>query len=95
MLDGIHAKHGITAIIEGRCPYGGADLHAQQWAEDRGVKNLGFPMVGRAGPDRNTKMLDEGKPTHCLAFPGGNGTRDMVRKASLRLGTAQVHEVKP
>ena len=26
LLDGIHAKHGIVVVIEGRCPLGGADL---------------------------------------------------------------------
>lgn len=93
LLDGIHAKHTITCIIEGRCPYGGADLHAQKWAEARGVKNEGFPMVGRQGPARNSRMLAEGKPTHCLAFPGGTGTADMVGKARAALGDNCVHAV--
>lgn len=94
LLDGIHAKHGIEVVIEGRCPLGGADLHAQRWAEARGVENLGFPMVGRAGPTRNSRMLAEGQPTHCLAFPGWRGTADMVRKAKMALGEAQVHEAR-
>lgn len=94
MLDGLHKKYGIKVIIEGRCPFGGADLHAQTWAETRGVENLGFPMVGRAGPARNSKMLVEGKPTHCLAFPGGSGTADMTRKAIAALGEDRVHIVR-
>jgi hypothetical protein len=93
LLDGIHAKHGIETIIEGRCPYGGADRHAQEWAEARGVENLGFPMVGRAGPARNSRMLAEGCPTHCLSLPGGRGTADMVRKATAALGRDHVHVV--
>lgn len=93
MLDGIHAKHRIAVVIEGRCPLGGADRFAQQWAEMRGVENIGFPMIGRAGPARNSKMLSEGHPTHCLAFPGGRGTADMVRKAVAALGADKVHEV--
>ncbi|RYG88415.1 MAG: DUF2493 domain-containing protein [Alphaproteobacteria bacterium] len=93
LLDGIHRKHGIAVVIEGRCPHGGADLHAQSWAEDRGVENLGFPMVGRAGPARNTRMLKEGRPTHCLSFPGGTGTADMTRKAIAALGEQRVHRV--
>lgn len=95
ILDGLHAKHGIEVVIEGRCPYGGADLHAQQWAEARGVENLGFPMKGRAGPARNSRMLAEGEPTHCIAFPGGNGTADMTRKAIAKLGRERVHIVTP
>lgn len=34
----------------------------------------------RAGFDRNQRMLDEGKPTHALGFPGGTGTADMIRR---------------
>jgi hypothetical protein len=34
-----------------------------------------------AGSKRNQKMLDEGKPDLVLAFPGGTGTADMVRRA--------------
>lgn len=34
-----------------------------------------------AGPIRNQRMLDEGKPDLVVAFPGGRGTEDMVRRA--------------
>ena len=36
-----------------------------------------------AGPIRNQRMLDEGKPDRVLAFPltGSKGTWDMVRRA--------------
>jgi hypothetical protein len=34
----------------------------------------------RAGFIRNQQMLDEGKPTHALGFPGGAGTADMRRR---------------
>lgn len=34
-----------------------------------------------AGGIRNQRMLDEGKPDLVLAFPGGKGTADMVRRA--------------
>ena len=30
-----------------------------------------------AGFVRNQRMIDEGKPTHALEFPGGSGTADM------------------
>jgi hypothetical protein len=37
---------------------------------------------GRSGgPKRNQQMLEEGKPDLVLAFPGGRGTADMVRRA--------------
>lgn len=34
-----------------------------------------------AGIRRNTRMIEEGRPDLCVAFPGGPGTADMVRKA--------------
>lgn len=34
-----------------------------------------------AGPIRNSQMLVEGKPDLVVAFPGGVGTADMVKKA--------------
>ena len=33
---------------------------------------------------RNTRMLENGKPTLVVAFPGGPGTADTVRKAEAR-----------
>ena len=92
-LDGIHAKHNITCIIEGRRPMGRADLHAKRWAEARGIENIGFPTVSRQGPARNSRMLAEGRPTHCLAFPGERGASDMLHKAWAVLGRDRVHRV--
>lgn len=34
-----------------------------------------------AGHIRNQRMIDEGKPDLVVAFPGGTGTADMVRRA--------------
>jgi hypothetical protein len=38
-------------------------------------------------------MLDQGKPEVVVAFPGGRGTADMVRRA--KLAKILVVEVKP
>lgn len=43
----------------------------------------GTPYNVLAGPNRNTRMLREGKPTLGIAFPGGNGTADMIRKCHM------------
>lgn len=43
----------------------------------RGVYGL-FNL--RAGFYRNQRMIDEGKPTHALGFPGGSGTADMLSR---------------
>jgi hypothetical protein len=34
-----------------------------------------------AGPIRNKKMVDEGKPDLVIAFPGGKGTENMVNNS--------------
>jgi len=43
----------------------------------------------RAGPIRNQRMLEEGQPDLIVAFPGGHGTADMVRRA--RQAGIEVH----
>lgn len=71
----------LECVIHGAAR--GADSLAGLWAKQRGVPEWAFPaqwdIFGKAaGPMRNKQMLDEGKPTHVLAFPGGSGTRHMV-----------------
>ena len=72
-------------VIHGACPYGGADILAEDWAKSREVPYYGMParfkLSGRrAGPDRNARMLKT-NPDLVLAFPGGTGTADMMGKA--------------
>lgn len=83
VLDGLHRKHGITALIHGNAK--GADALADDWAAGK-VQTLTFTPAWEehgkaAGPIRNQKMLDEGKPDMVVAFPGGRGTADMVKRA--------------
>jgi hypothetical protein len=64
----------------------GADWCAGAVAELRDIPQSVFKADwkahGRAaGPIRNQQMLDQGKPDLVLAFPGGRGTADMVRRA--------------
>ena len=46
-----------------------------------------------AGPIRNAEMLADFKPDTVIAFPGGRGTADMVRKA--KAAGVRVIEVTP
>lgn len=60
-----------------------AEEYAAEWSK-----------YGRsAGPIRNQRMLDEGKPDFVVAFPGGRGTADMVQRA--RAAGVEVVEVSP
>lgn len=84
-LDGLSAKYGaVDAVIYGAAT--GADSLVREWAKLRRVPHIGFPAewprLGKAaGPLRNQRMLADGKPDLVVAFPGGRGTADMVRRA--------------
>lgn len=84
VLDKLHAEVGISLIIQGGAR--GADELAFGWARANGVEEIQFDADWEnqgsfAGPARNKRMLDEGRPDLVIAFPGGKGTADMVRKA--------------
>lgn len=71
-------------IIAGKAR--GADTLAIDWAvinwQDFKEYPADWDRHGKAaGFIRNQQMLDEGKPDLVVAFPGGNGTADMVRRA--------------
>lgn len=79
-----------VVIVQGECPYGGADLYAKEWAESEreyGVSHESHPaeIVGGKiqGPARNQKMVDLGADL-CVAFPGpgSRGTWDCLRRAA-------------
>lgn len=81
----LDALRGImSALICGGAP--GADTIAWDWGWSRNFHCERFfadwKANGRAaGPIRNQRMIDEGKPTLVLAFSGGRGTADMIRRA--------------
>jgi hypothetical protein len=75
---------GVACVIEGGAS--GADRQAREWALKLGVPVLTFHADWfahgpGAGPLRNRRMLEEGKPDIVVAFPGGPGTRNMVKQA--------------
>lgn len=89
VLGRIHRERGIDVVIEGNAK--GADRIAGFWARKHKIHNLKFTADWRAhgnaaGPIRNQRMLEEGRPDLVVAFPRangqwGNGTMDMVRRA--------------
>lgn len=96
VLDKYHAAVGIDVIIEGGAR--GADQLAAIWSGEHGAELERFEADWEnqgsfAGPRRNTRMLNEGKPDLVIAFPGGRGTADMVKKA--RKAGVEVIEIAP
>ena len=84
ILDAAKREYGNVEIINGGAS--GADKLAEAWAFARNVTCAAYPAdwkkYGRAaGPIRNQRMLDKGRPELVIAFPGGRGTDDMVRRA--------------
>lgn len=74
----------ITVVIEGGAR--GADCMARMWATRNELRNDTHPANWdaygpKAGPIRNQQMLDNAKPDLVVAFSGGRGTADMVRRA--------------
>ena len=83
-MDLFHSRTPITLLIHGGAK--GADNLAKNWAKSHGVKILPFEAEWEkfgpaAGPIRNSRMIDEGRPDAVIAFPGGTGTANCVAKA--------------
>lgn len=81
MRDNIGTK---MRIIEGEAI--GADFLARVWAKYRHLPFKGYKAEWKkygkaAGPKRNQQMLDEEDIHLAIAFPGGTGTADMVKRA--------------
>lgn len=87
-----------SILIHGGAP--GADAHAADHATDEAWEAIFvFPArwgrySTKAGPIRNQRMIDEGKPDVVVAFPGGRGTADMVRRAE-KAGVTVVRPLLP
>lgn len=97
-LDFIRAYCGIKTVVHGYAE--GADTLAEEWAQERGVSTLPFPVSNEewrlygkpAGIRRNAAMLKAVPGINLgVAFPGGPGTLDMIT----RLGKAQIPIYEP
>ena len=80
-LDAVHAKIGITHVIEGGAR--GADRIGRLWAVDHGIPVTTVIAEWdlhkrRAGYLRNVKMAEQPGVKAVLALPGGAGTQMMV-----------------
>lgn len=77
-----------VVIRHGDCPYGGVDLHAENWAKAReqlwDPRPADWDTYGKAaGPIRNAEMIALGADL-CIGFPGprSRGTWDCLEKAT-------------
>lgn len=90
----IVGREKATVIIHGGAR--GADAEAGKLAWGRGLQvevfHPDWSQGRKAGPLRNQRMLDEGKPDLVIAFPGQRGTADMVSRA--RKAGVPVREIK-
>jgi len=71
-------------LMHGACPTG-VDLVVDKWADRNMMITKRYPADWKrygnaAGPIRNQQMVDKG-PSYCIAFPGGDGTKDCVTRA--------------
>ena len=83
-LSSLREARGIDLLISGGAS--GADDLAVRWAHHERIPACVFPANWRfegkaAGPKRNQRMIDLGKPDVVVAFPGGRGTQDMISRA--------------
>lgn len=83
-LTALWREHGALVVIQGGAT--GADSLARAWAAENAVECIteaaDWKTHGKAaGPLRNQSMLTKHKPDAVLAFPGGRGTTDMVKRA--------------
>lgn len=76
-----------VVVVHGKCPHGGVDLYAHEWAAKEGYDVEPHPAErgprGQIlGPARNSRMVAAGADI-CLAFPGpgSRGTIDCMAKA--------------
>lgn len=96
-LDELNEEVGITRLIEGGA--NGADGFASDWAHENSITRVtvfaNWDRDGKlAGPIRNSKMLAEETPELVVAFPGGAGTADMIKKAKAK-GIRVIETGKP
>ena len=90
-------KDRIGRLVQGGAR--GADRLAETWALDRRVECASYPAEWdrygkRAGSMRNLEMLTDAKPDLVVAFPGGVGTADMIRRAK-RAGVRVLEVLEP
>ncbi len=84
VLDRLHAERGFTFLMHGDAR--GADQMSHRWAKKNGVQPVAFEALWEAkgqkdGSARNGRMLLFKVPDVVVAFTGGVGTANMMKRA--------------
>lgn len=84
LLDWFRQTRGVDVLIHGGA--NGADSLAGDWAHSHGIPvevyYAKWDLHGRsAGIIRNVTMLKDARPDVVIAFAGGRGTADMIRRS--------------
>lgn len=78
-LDKLHALYPITGVVHGAAR--GADWLAADWAFGEFIPDYPCPAHWGGYLTPNPTVLVP-RPQYCVAFPGGNGTADMISRAT-------------
>lgn len=86
-LDWLLSHYPVDFVIHGNAR--GADRIGWDWAVKCSIDTQAFQAEWQkygngAGPIRNQRMLDLGQPNYVVAFPGGAGTADMIKRAQAK-----------
>lgn len=87
---------GIRSVIHGDAP--GLDNLVKRWCHRKGIPETGNHFRARwesegdyAGPNRNQRMVDEGRADIAIAFRGNRGTADCKRR--IRAAGIELYEI--
>lgn len=84
-----------SVVLQGECKTG-ADQLAKRWCLEKDVKCMSFPADWskgkRAGPERNSKMLEQVDVVCAFVHANSKGTKDVVNKA--RQKKMKLYELK-
>ena len=88
--------HNVPTIIQGGAK--GADFLAKVYCYEHGFDCIEYPAdwqkYGKgAGHIRNQQMLDKENPEIVIAFQGGRGTADMIKRASKHHSVKRLYEL--
>lgn len=89
VLDRVQRERGFTAVVQGGAK--GADMLGKRWAIENNYPyeeyTANWSLYGKAaGVLRNQEMLEESGAQIVIAFPGGTGTYDMIKRARNKPG---------